>query len=183
MKFTSVLRTRAALLAASAILVAGLGTAAPATASPADTRTARLDLARAYAGTARYHYEPFAIADGYLRAGDDECVEVPGLGAMGIHYVNPQRLGRMDPSRPDTLLYAPGPNGRPQLVAVEFFHADADGDLGTDNDRPSMFGRVFDGPMPGHFPGQPVHYDLHVWLWRYNPAGMFAPFNPSLSCG
>jgi hypothetical protein len=28
----------------------------------------------------------------------------------------------------------------------------------------------------------PVHYDLHVWLYADNPSGLFAPFNPSLSC-
>jgi hypothetical protein len=28
----------------------------------------------------------------------------------------------------------------------------------------------------------PVHYDLHVWLWEDNPSGLFAMFNPSLSC-
>jgi len=28
----------------------------------------------------------------------------------------------------------------------------------------------------------PVHYDLHVWFWHDNPSGLFAPFNPALSC-
>ena len=26
------------------------------------------------------------------------------------------------------------------------------------------------------------HYDLHVWLYRDNPSGMFAQFNPNVSC-
>jgi ABC-type Zn2+ transport system substrate-binding protein/surface adhesin len=26
------------------------------------------------------------------------------------------------------------------------------------------------------------HYDLHVWLYRENPKGMFAQFNPKASC-
>jgi hypothetical protein len=26
------------------------------------------------------------------------------------------------------------------------------------------------------------HYDLHVWLFRDNPSGEFAPFNPNVSC-
>ncbi|MCA1639594.1 MAG: hypothetical protein LC768_14895 [Acidobacteria bacterium] len=50
------------------------------------------------------------------------------------------------------------------------------------NPTPSLFGRSFNGPMPGHGPGEPVHYDLHVWAWRNNPNGMFAQFNPKLSC-
>jgi hypothetical protein len=36
--------------------------------------------------------------------------------------------------------------------------------------------------MPGHNPTMPVHYDLHVWIWKANPSGLFAPFNPALSC-
>jgi len=26
------------------------------------------------------------------------------------------------------------------------------------------------------------HYDLHVWLWKENPAGMFSPTNPNIRC-
>jgi hypothetical protein len=36
--------------------------------------------------------------------------------------------------------------------------------------------------MFGHAPGMPVHYDLHVWLWKTNPSGLFNPWNPDLSC-
>jgi hypothetical protein len=28
----------------------------------------------------------------------------------------------------------------------------------------------------------PVHYDLHVWLFDSNPAGVFAAWNPSVDC-
>ena len=59
---------------------------------------------------------------------------------------------------------------------------DADQDLTTDADRPSLFGRGFDGPMPGHDPTMPVHYDLHAWIYTPNPDGMFTPFNPLVSC-
>jgi hypothetical protein len=26
------------------------------------------------------------------------------------------------------------------------------------------------------------HYDLHVWLYRENPRGLFAQFNPNATC-
>ena len=26
------------------------------------------------------------------------------------------------------------------------------------------------------------HFDRHVWIYRDNPNGVFAPFNPSVSC-
>jgi hypothetical protein len=28
----------------------------------------------------------------------------------------------------------------------------------------------------------PAFYSLHVWLWEFNPSGLFAPFNPRVSC-
>ena len=52
-------------------------------------------------------------------------------------------------------------------------------------ERPRLFEKPFDGPMEGHDPLMPQalhHYDLHVWLWKDNPAGMFAPTNPDVSC-
>jgi len=67
-------------------------------------------------------------------------------------------------------------------VAVEYVMFDGDGDLGTDDDRPSLFGEPFDGPMEGHVPGQAVHYDLHAWVWKHNPAGELAHFNPDVNC-
>jgi hypothetical protein len=45
-----------------------------------------------------------------------------------------------------------------------------------------LLGQPFDGPMPGHGPDMPIHYDLHVWTHKANPAGVFAPFNPKVSC-
>ena len=26
------------------------------------------------------------------------------------------------------------------------------------------------------------HYDRHVWIYKYNPSGVFAPFNPNVTC-
>ena len=27
------------------------------------------------------------------------------------------------------------------------------------------------------------HYDLHVWLWKANPGGVYSPTNPTVKCG
>ena len=48
--------------------------------------------------------------------------------------------------------------------------------------KSSLFGVPFDGPMLGHEPGMPKHYDLHVWLYERNPAGLFAAWNPRVHC-
>jgi hypothetical protein len=51
--------------------------------------------------------------------------------------------------------------------------------------RPAIFGQQLQGPMEGHEPLQPKglhHYDLHVWLWKQNPAGVFSATNPAVTC-
>jgi len=139
-------------------------------------------LAAVRQATAKYHDVDKAIADGYLPPSADECVEVPGLGGMGIHSVNPALASDLtvDPTKPELLLYAPKNGGGFKLVGVEWFVPVAD--PSNPPPQPVLFGQGFDGPMPGHEPGQPWHYDLHVWTWEPNPSGMFAQFNPNVSC-
>lgn len=160
----------AAAIASVAVAVTNAG------ASPPD------ELQAVKAATARYHSFEQAEQNGYTIAGEP-CVATP-LGAMGIHAVNPALVEDpdIDPLRPEVLLYLPDADGKLRLVGVEYLRADEDGDLGTDADRPTVLGQPFDGPMPGHNPTMPVHYDLHVWLWADNPAGLFAIGNPTLAC-
>ena len=135
------------------------------------------------AATARYHSLEQAEKAGYHTEGEP-CVASP-LGTMGIHAINPTLMAdaAVESLQPEILLYVPDKHGKLRLVGVEYWMADGDGDLGTDDDRPSVLGQPADGPMPGHNPAMPVHYDLHVWLWEDNPSGTFTPFNPALVCG
>jgi len=160
-------------IGAAAVTLLGQGVAASATTEQDGVRAA----------TARYHSVQQAERDGYRGAGEP-CVSSPA-GAMGVHWTNAQLIAdpAVDPSKPEILLYAPDKHGRPVLAGVEYLVIDADQDLRTDADRPSLFGRAFQGPMPGHGPGMPVHYDLHRWVWSDNPSGEYALFNPTLSCG
>ena len=139
------------------------------------------ELQRAKAATARYHSVEQAERDGYVL--NSPCVASPA-GTMGFHYENFALMAddALDPELPEILVYAPKQNGNLELVAIEYWKADADGNPATDTDRPTLFGVPFNGPMPGHHPAMPVHYDLHVWLWDDNPSGLFAQFNPSVSC-
>jgi hypothetical protein len=165
-----------ALVVGAVALTATLAVATRAGAAADD------ELQAAKAASGRYHSVEQALKDGYSGVGEP-CVASPA-GAMGIHYVNGPLMGddAIDPLRPEILLYIPGEDGKLKLIGVEYFKVDADQDLGTADDRPSVFGQPFDGPMPGHNPTMPIHYDLHVWFWEDNPSGMFAPFNPTLSC-
>ena len=124
--------------------------------------------------TAKYHDVNVAIADGYLP--NPHCVAGPE-GGMGYHYFNPQLGGDLetDPLTPELLIYAPSGNGL-KLVAVEYFQAN------VGQARPTIMGQRFDGPMAGHEPGMPEHYDLHFWIWQPNPDGVFADWNPSVRC-
>ncbi len=103
---------------------------------------------------------------------------------MGFHYVNPALVvdPALDPTRPEVLLYESLPGGKLRLVAVEWFAVDPDQDVTTDDGRPSLFGVPFDGPMLGHEPGMPVHFDLHAWIWKHNPAGTFSAWNSEVRC-
>lgn len=161
------------LLLALALSAASAGAALG---KPAETGLNQ-QLAQVRQATARYHDVSAAIADGYVPT--DHCLAVPELGTMGYHYVNPQLASdaTLDPLQPEVLLYVPSGDGV-KLVAVEYFIAAA-ATTGT----PFLFGQPFDGPMPGHEPGMPEHYDLHAWLWAPNPGGVFAQFNPSVDCG
>ena len=137
------------------------------------------ELAQVRAELAPFQDVAVAEAAGYVPA--SPC-EVSDAGGMGVHYLNPALVGSLDPMRPAVLLYEPTADGGLRLLGAEWFVPDADQDLATDADRPSLLGRDFDGPMLGHGPGMPVHYDLHVWLYEANPAGLFAPWNPRVTC-
>ncbi len=138
------------------------------------------ELRAVRAAVARYHSVEQAIADGYVR--QSPCESTPA-GAMGHHFVNRSLMGPgLDPLRPEILLYVPDQNGSLKFVGVEYWAADADQNLATDGDRPFLFGRGFNGPMPGHTPQMPIHYDLHVWVAEHNAAGVFTTWNPALSC-
>ena len=130
--------------------------------------------------TAKFHSVDQALAAGYVPA--SPCEKSPA-GTMGIHYVNPRLLAPgLEPLTPEILIYLPNADGSLKLVAVEYMKIDADQNLATDSDRPFLFGQAFQGPMLGHNPTMPIHYDLHVWIHESNPNGVFAQWNPAISC-
>ncbi|HEX2115855.1 MAG TPA: hypothetical protein VHM01_15730 [Alphaproteobacteria bacterium] len=127
---------------------------------------------------AKYKDPAVAVRDGYLSTLG--CVHYRE-GAMGVHFLNPALISpTVDPARPQILVYEPK-GDKLELVAAEWFVPLATGV----EKRPVLFGRPFDGPMAGHEPLMPEslhHYDLHVWLFKENPKGVFAAVNPKVSC-
>lgn len=159
------------------------------------------ELAAVRQATAPFHDIAVAYAAGYTTE-HEPCVASP-LGTMGIHAPNFALLGdpALDAARPEVLLYAPSSNGGFKLVGVEYFRAVllrnlATGEVGPRFEsttwdpvlfelvtpQPELLGQHFHlSPPPA--PGVPWHWSLHVWIWAHNPSGMFADWNPSISCG
>jgi hypothetical protein len=144
------------------------------------------DVQEVRAAVAKYHSFEQAQRDGYSIE-HEPCVSSPA-GTMGIHAINRALLDdhpAIDVRKPEILLYVPRANGELELVGVEYMRIAADqnpSDGFDQSDKPSLFGRSFDGIMPGHAPWMGWHYDLHVWVAEENPSGLFALFNPGLSC-
>ena len=77
-------------------------------------------IAAVRAATSRYHDVNQALADGYVPV--SPCIEAPGLGVMGIHYLNPALASDLtiDARAPEILLYVPSDSGL-RLVGVEYW--------------------------------------------------------------
>jgi len=169
-------------------VVVAFGASFPAAAQKAKDDSP--DMKRAREALSKYKDPVAAIHDGYFSTLGCVMYPKPGqpghvpyaAGGMGVHFFNVQLMGApLDPTKPQVLVYEPGAGGKLQLVAAEWFVPLSPQVKG----RPELFGKPFDGPMEGHHPLMPHglhHYDLHVWLWKDNPAGMFSPTNPKVKC-
>lgn len=159
-------------LLTSAAVCAGLFCATAATAAEDARANALVNEVRR--ATAAFH-----SLDAAATAGWDVpltgCIAHPdpAVGGMGYHYVNEDVFfdATVDPLKPETLVYAPSPNGL-KLVAVEYIVFTA-----ANPTPPELFGQTF------HLNPVINAWTLHVWLWQHNPSGMFADFNPKVSCG
>jgi hypothetical protein len=159
-------------------IVAGAGAAV---ACPQD------GLDRARAGTARYHDVDLAAARGFSQLNDAAgiaCIDNPGVGGMGIHYVKGSRVE--DPAvragAPEVLVYEPRASGRLRLVAVEYVVLKSAWEAAGHARPPRLFGKRFTLTPAGNRYGLPAFYELHAWIWKHNPRGMFDDWNPRVSC-
>jgi hypothetical protein len=158
--------------------------------------------------TERFQDVNVALSEGYIRDPFNLCDTAEmmgrpaGEGAMGIHFFRPDLLGitappspRVDGNgthtdfrRPSILIYEPQPDGSLQLVAVENLVFAAAWHAAGHAAPPTFHGVPYDSMKDD--PNTPVdeahmfapHYDRHVWIYRGNPNGVFAPFNPAVTC-
>jgi hypothetical protein len=122
-----------------------------------------------------------AIAAGYAQF--QGCVSGPEEGAMGVHYVKFDLFDdRLEVDKPEALVYEPR-RGALHLVAVEYITpAAAWQATHAPGVQPDLMGHLFHfAPGPNRY-GPDAFFELHVWAWKENPRGVFADWNPSVSC-
>jgi hypothetical protein len=145
------------------------------------------ELAEVRQVTAQFHRVEAAIEAGYelgyvngagvrIITG---CIAHPTAGAMGYHYFNKALVDDLvvDPLKPEALVYAPGPNGELRLASVEYVVPGLGSNPPGVSEPPTVFGMEMHILVPAV--GFYIH---HAWIWRHNPAGMFADWNPEVVC-
>ena len=170
---------RRCLLAWAAATVA-LSATGTAHAAPAE------DVATVRSATAAFHSTAAVEQQGYALLVDTQkiaCIDMPGRGGMGVHWANPALVAdkRIEVGSPEALVYAAGPDGTLNLAAVEYVVVQADWD-GAHPAPPTLFGQPFSVTTAPNRYGLPAFYSLHAWVWKHNPAGQFAMWNPDVTC-
>jgi hypothetical protein len=131
--------------------------------------------------TARFHDMDVAIAAGY-ETRITPCWAHHSAGAMGYHYGNTELLdAEVDLLEPEVVMYEPQPGGHMRFVGMEYIvplsaWEEAGHDLSDPADVPELLGQRYT-----RHSFLPI-FKLHIWLWRQNPAGAFADWNPNVTC-
>ena len=170
---------------------------APATtgaAAPSEVEQVRTSTA-AYADVAAANAAGYAVWSPDPKAPKATCPSTPE-GKMGYHLVNPALRGApgkaaeadatIDAAKPEQLLYQKKADGSMELVGVEYlvFTAAWERENGAGAAPPQVLGQPVPASKHTFAPGGPEidHYELHVWLHADNPSGIFAAYNPNVTC-
>lgn len=178
--------------------VAGESTPGPGEPTLAEVETAAI----------RFQDVNVALAEGYVRDPTNTCETAAmmgrdaALGAMGVHYFRPDLLGitappspkvdgngvHIDFHTPTILIYEPQADGSMALVAVENLVFQQSWAAAGNAAPPTFHGVAYDTMADDpettldEAHGFAPHFDRHVWVFRDNPNGVFAPFNPTVTC-
>jgi hypothetical protein len=153
-----------------------------------ETTQVRHALSQAKAATAVYRSPQMAASDGYAvppaPAPLHECIRAEdGHAAMGVHHIKAANLdATLDAEAPEVLVYEPTENGRPRLVALEYVVFEDAWKAEHGESTPRLFGRDLTYVGAGNRYELPPFYQIHAWVWKHNPDGLFADHNPRVSC-
>jgi hypothetical protein len=165
------MNARTTLLFAPALLAAG------AIAQPADHAhhmPPAADVNAAMRAAAAFQDLEAAEEAGYVNTMDGlGCFQSAEHGGMGLHYLRESLLdATLDPAAPEALVYELDSDGDVVgLVAHEYIVPVA----------------AWESESPPTVMGMELHrhavlplWVLHTWLWKHNPAGFFADYNPAV---
>jgi hypothetical protein len=163
------------LLLAFGTLITGLGALVMAQYSPQPTLE---QLIQVRGAIARFEDINAATAAGYAKFMD--CMSGP-QGAQGMHYTNGALIDdlKLDPLRPEALMYEPRADGSLRLVGVEYIVFQKAWHDAGNKAAPTLLGREFS--LNTTLLPQPF-YALHLWVFQYNPLDVFANWNPLVIC-
>ena len=159
------------LTAMSARFTTGLDVAFGASESYNQDHELDGQLQRIREATGAFHDPAAARAHGYQAT--DHCVASPA-GGMGYHYQRDSLMDdRLEVARPEILVYAPNGAASPKLAGVEYV----------------VPYTAWQRPGPPRILGQALKkadqlqiWYLHVWVWEPNENGLFADWNPAVTC-
>lgn len=200
--------TRTTLLSLVMLATAACTTQPPTTSLTSQPAPGEPTLAEVRMLTDRFRDVNVALAEGYIRDPMNICDNAAmmgkpaALGGMGIHFFRPDMLGvtappnpRVDGSgthtdfrKPAILIYEPQADGSLELVAVENLVFQKSWAATGAKAPPTFHGVAWDNMKDD--PATTIdeahmfepHFDRHVWIYRENPNGVFAQFNPNVSC-
>jgi hypothetical protein len=96
------------------------------------------------------------------------------LGGQGYHFARSELIdGTVSVLEPELVMYEPLPDGTLEFLAIEYIVPFAAWDQ---PEPPVLLGRSF---MRNE---RLELYVLHVWLGKPNPSGLYADWNPNVSC-
>jgi hypothetical protein len=152
-------------------------------ASPTSGANASPLVLKVREATGRYKDINIALGEGWVQA--TPCVSGPNDGAMGVHFLKPERLhdGVLKAEEPEMLIYEPGPGGTFRLVGVEYIVLVSEwAARNGPGVAPSIDGHLVNLITEPNRYALPALYEMHVWAWEDNPNGSFADWNSRVSC-
>jgi hypothetical protein len=130
--------------------------------------------ARARAATASYKVLDSAVARGYA-ATVAQCIADPTHGAMGYHHLNRAYVdNKVEIEKPEILLYERKADGTYGLNGVEYIIPYRV--WPKDSMPPRLLGRDMIQSESLQL------WYTHMWIWTPNKSGLFADWNPDVSC-
>jgi hypothetical protein len=137
------------------------------------TRAQREGVERVRKATERFRNLATAQASGYTSQYPAGCAS-SAAGGQGFHYLNPALAdSTINLLTPELVMYEPQRNGKLELVGVDYVVPFTAWKSTT---PPTLLGVPF-------MRNEPLGvWALHIWTARENPSGMFAMWNPRVSC-